>query len=170
MEYEFKLTIEEYSTVLKFITELDKGKVFIKKLLDKIVIGIYLSIGITIWIFRSFSHFLNFSIIVGVMVAAYFFFTTPNQLDKKRVKLVRKSVKKNPDILGVQSVKIDEDEISYHYNHLCITTKIVDISRLIECNEILIVVGFNDNVVAVIPYSCFHSEHDKQQLKNKLLN
>lgn len=94
MEYEFKLTVEEYSTVLKFITELDAGKVFIKKLLNKIAIGVYVSIGITILIFRSFSHFLNYSMIGGIMLAAYFFFSTTKHLDKKRVKLVRKAVKK----------------------------------------------------------------------------
>lgn len=90
MEYKFKLTIDEYTTVFKVLETLGGGRAWMVKLMKRVMVFTYVGLSLTFLIFQGFKSFIALS---------------PSFLDKTRSKVVTKMLKNKPSLLDEQIVK-----------------------------------------------------------------
>lgn len=163
MEYNFKLTIEEYSTALRFISEFDVKNTHVLKLIKRVTLGAWLIMSIIYFVIYGIKASLIFGVLSGIIMLLLFWSLSSEQLHKKRLRLVRKQVSKNPDILGWQSLKIEEGSIIYSFEDNIKTTKLSNISKLLEEDGVMVIFNSNSDICALIPCSCFKNSLEKEK-------
>lgn len=168
MEYNFKLTLEEYATALKFISEFDEKNTHVLKLIKKVIVGAWLIMSIVYFVIYGFKAFLVFVVLAGLIVLLLFWGLSPEQLHKKRLRLVKNKVNKNPDILGWQNLKIEENSIIYSFEDNIKKTNLSNVSKFFEEDGIIVIINNKGNISALIPCSCFQTPLDKEKFINTL--
>lgn len=105
MEYKFKLTIDEYTTVFKVLETLGGGRAWMVKLMKRVMVFTYVVLSLTFLIFQGFKSFIAFGIVAGIILIVFFIALSPSFLDKTRSKVVTKMLKNKPSLLDEQIVK-----------------------------------------------------------------
>ncbi|MDK2562315.1 hypothetical protein QOZ84_02045 [Romboutsia sedimentorum] len=168
MEYKFKLTLNEYSTALKLLGDIDTGRIFMIKLVKRCVVWFCLFLNIIYTLMYGLKALLLLGSICGVMLFLFFYFLRPEHSNKKRLKLVTKKVAKNPEILDWQSVAFEEDSIIYNFNKKSLKTKLANVERVIEEDDVILIVDCDNDLCAIIPCSYFTDISDKKEFLNKV--
>lgn len=166
MEYNFRFKIDEYSAALKISYKFDKKLIYIRKLLNKVIIGIYILSCLAALLNGGVMLFFNYIIIEGLMVIVFFILSSDKVIDKYRLIRVKKHVSKNPPVLEY-CIKIDDENISYSHDKSTLTTKISDVVEVIEIDNIIVMLNSENNIIAFIPSSYFSKPSDKQYFINQ---
>lgn len=168
MEYKFKLTVDEYANVLKLLCQLDK-----KQTLMMNFWRIITPILSALWcIFYTKKYGLNqgleFSFWMFTFILIVLLFASNKNMHKRRVRVVKKQMQKNPS-LSSQSVSIlNNDAIEYKFNKKTLTSNIEDISKIIEQDDLLAVLDCGGELCAIMPLSYFETENEKIHFLKKL--
>ncbi|WP_250673296.1 hypothetical protein LZ906_017210 (plasmid) [Paraclostridium ghonii] len=170
MEYRYKFTLNEYSRALTLLAENNPEKVFLQKLVKKIVVGACALLGIIYFLAYGFKAFLVFSIGCSIMLFMAFCYTRPENIYKRTLKAVSKQVDKDPEILNWKSILFEEDSIIFNYNKKTLKTKLIHIGRIIEKNDIILILDCNNDLCGIIPCSYFHDISSKIEFLNKVKN
>ncbi|CEJ73117.1 Uncharacterised protein [[Clostridium] sordellii] len=176
MEYKFKLTIEEYSTALKLLDDVNIEKQSILKLVRKCVIGglLFLTILYTLYFYIKYNAyygiltFLVLGFICVIIFSIYSYLLRPERINKNRLKSVKKQIAECPTILDWQIVKINEDVIEYIFNKKSLKTNLVDVGRVIEEDGVILILACDGAMCAIIPCSCFIDIDSKKNFINNL--
>ncbi|MGX4599030.1 hypothetical protein [Faecalimicrobium sp. JNUCC 81] len=168
MEYKFKLTVDEYTTVFKVIETLGGGRAWMVKLMKRVILFTYVGMSLAFLIFQGFKSFIAFGIVAGIILIVFFISLSPSFLDRKRSKVVANMLKNKPGLLEEQIVKFKEDHVIYSYTNVTVKTYYKDISKVVVEKDVIMALGPNIEQYVVIPCSIFVDSSEKNKVINLL--
>ena len=168
MEYNFKITVEEFATACKVIETLGGGRARFNKISKLSILCVYILICSVALVLKNYRVLSVFGLGGAVILIVLFISMSPSALDKSRVRVVTKMLNKKSDLLDSQRIEIQKDYVIYSYGNVTIKTKYEDIAKVIVEKDIIMAFGPNEETSVVLPCSVFKVLTEREQVINLL--
>ena len=104
------------------------------------------------------------AIIYIAMIIIFYKIVNDNSLyEKKYLRASENYLKKNPDLLNEQQIKLEDDGVLYHMNNTTRKFGFSDIKKVILKNNTIVVLGKVDILLFMIPTHVFASEDERDK-------
>lgn len=168
MEYKYKFTLSEYARALMLLADNDPRKILARKILIKAVVGAIVLLNIIYLIVYGLKVFLILGAICSIILILFFYFIRSESTYKRILKDVTKQADRDPEILNWKSIKFEGDSIIYNFNNKTLITKLIRVGKVIEKDNIILILDSSDDLCAIIPCSYFKDILGKEEFLNKV--
>lgn len=103
--------------------------------------------------------FIGIIIIYGI----YLYFTRTKNLEKDLIKESNKYLKKNPELLETQQIKVEEDSVIHILNRLKKKYELSTIKKVYLKNDTIVVIGNLNILYFMVPCSVFNDIKERDE-------
>lgn len=168
MEFEYKLTLEDYNS-LAFIRYSFKNREKISDILAVLVI-IFLNVLIVISMISQKQYLENVLTILCLWLIyfAYRYLSKPNITRKLTNMRHSAYLKKNPHLLSIQKIKIENNEVFHTTNNVTTKIKFDKISKVVIRDDLIVALFANNIISFAVPFSAFSSISERDFFIEKI--
>ena len=163
MDYTYNITIKDYANYLSVYNSHIKYTKTLNKFMQIstfiIVIVFVPYYSIKYEFIAGVIFFIGIIIIYGI----YLYFTRIKNLEKDLIKESNKYLKKNPELLETQQIKVEEDSVIHILNRLKKKYELSTIKKVYLKNDTIVVIGNLNILYFMVPCSVFNDIKERDE-------
>ncbi|MGL5314334.1 MAG: hypothetical protein ACRC92_13880, partial [Peptostreptococcaceae bacterium] len=163
MDFTYNITKYDYANYLSVYNTHIKYTKTVNKFM-KIFVAIVVIVYVPFYAIKfELMEGIKFLVFIAIIYGVYVYATRVKKIDKNLIKESEKYLKKNPELLEVQQVKIEKDSVIHILNGLKKKYDFSSIKKVYLKNDTVVVIGNLNLLYFILPCKVFNNTKDRDE-------